>query len=123
MIGELIDKLFVKLSGGKPDPEPGISLSEVLAKITPYTENHQIYVVPMAGKPYLYVKGELTEGIDMAKAIWVAYQEEGVATWDTEVPAKYMCEKLAEFLDSHPIVQLSRNPEIFVGYYVSIQAA
>lgn len=121
MLQKFIDNLIIKLTGGIPEEKEGEKLEEILSLIEPEVGSHNIYIKTEDGRLILYASTESQECMVRAKGICVVYEHDGVKPWETEVPAKHMCEKLSKVLNSEPVVLLSRDPNSFVGYYVYVK--
>ena len=122
MFQGFIDNLIAKLTGGLPEEKEGIDLEDILSLIAPEVGSHSIYIKTKNGSQILYSDPESKEHLIRAKGICVVYEHEGVKPWETEAPARHMCEKLGEVLNSKPVVLLNRDPESFAGYYVYIKS-
>ncbi len=54
-------------------------------------------------------------------ALAITAARKGMKPWDSEEPARALCNKLKEVLGRNCCLQLNRDPDTFVGYYVKIQ--
>ncbi len=92
--------------------------ANIIAEISPHVESHQIYVEFSDGSRKLYSPSEDVTGLE---SIAVVYSSPHAEPWETEVPAKYMADKLSVILNRHLQISLSRDPDSFVGYFVEIR--
>lgn len=102
-----------------PDRDP-IDWQPIVENIKDHVESHTIFLELKSGG---FVKADESAYENkelLVTGIAVAYVSEGVKAWDTEVPAKYMQEKLSNMLWEKLPLMLSRDYKSFVGYYVYI---
>ena len=112
--------MFGRWRKNKQKP-PTIAWQGLLSAVFPHKESHSIFAVR---------EGDNWEPIDCPSSkipedivgIVLAYDVEGVEPWHTEVPAKYMAEKLSGILDMDLPYFLSRSSNHYAGYYVDISS-
>ena len=100
---------------------PVIDWQGLVDSIYPHKESHSIFAVS-EGDVWILIEAPATDIPADTLGLTVAYDVEGVEAWDTEVPAKYMAEKLSNILDIELSYALSRSPDHYAGFYVDIYA-
>ncbi len=118
MFANLFDTLIVKLAGGFPEKLRLMGWEPVVSLIEPHIESHTIFLETMNGE--FVIPHQLSEDQEVISVI-VAYVKEGVNPWDTEVPAKYMAEKLSRIIGRELPYLVSRPLNADVAYYVCIR--
>ena len=127
MFSSLVDRILDWLIENDDSPDgrasylnglPPIDWRADLALIQPHVESHTVYVLARSGEWLSLSSAD--DSID-AVALVVAYENEHTKPWETEVPAKHMAEKLSRQLGKEQMLQLSRNPTGYAGYYVHVR--
>jgi hypothetical protein len=118
MFTKLIDTIIVKLTGGSERQPEAIDWKSVVSKIEPHIESHSIFLEKRNGS--FVLPEQLNQGEQVISVI-VAYAQKGINPWETEAPAKYMAEKLSGILGIELPYLLSRNPELYAGFYVCVR--
>jgi hypothetical protein len=86
------------------------SFEQEISGYTVFLETSASQFIPLACKPQDNVVG-----------LVITYVREGLSPWETKEPVNELAQRLSARLGVNTPVLLSRSPESFVGYYISIR--
>lgn len=98
-----------------------VDWTAIVSLVLPHIESHSIFAV-YDDDSWERIGSSSTELSDRVTRLAVAYDVDGINPWETEVPAKYMAQKLSAVLQADLPHFISRSADHFAGFYVDISA-